>query len=55
MPQTYRELYFELMFRLGQAVDAFDRGELIRTRQLMIAALRAGEEAHLEADILVDR
>ena len=52
MPQTYRELYFELMFRLGQAVDAFDRGELIRTRQLMIAALRTGEEAHLETDIL---
>lgn len=52
MPQTYRELYFDLMFRLGQAVDAFDRGEPLRARQLLIAALRAGEEAHLELDML---
>ena len=52
MPKTDRELYFELMFRMGQAVDAFDRGELLRTRALLVDALRAGEEAHLEVDIL---
>lgn len=54
MPQTYRELYFELMFRLGQAVDAFDSGDPFRSRELLIAALRLGEDVHLETDLLKD-
>jgi len=52
MKQTYRQLYFDMSYRLGKAVDAFDSGKLSEARQLLIAAMQAGEEAHLETDDL---
>lgn len=52
MKQTYRNLYFEMVYRMGKAVEAFDGGKLAEARQILISAMQAGEEAHLEEDSL---
>ena len=43
---TYRELYFHLFGVVEDAVDAFEA---------LLEALRDGEEAHMNQDILPDR
>ena len=53
--KTYRELYLELFRALRDAVDLLERGDSFLALQRMIEAQRAGEDAHLESDILADR
>ncbi|WP_297871303.1 hypothetical protein [uncultured Oscillibacter sp.] len=51
---TYRELYFHLFGVIEDAVDAFEAGQGIRGMQVLLEALRDGEEAHMNQDILPD-
>ena len=53
--KTYRELYLELFRALRDAAELLERGESFLALQRMIEAQKAGEEAHMEADILADR
>ena len=52
---TYRELYFHLFGVVEDAADAFEAGQGIRGMQVLLEALRDGEEAHMNQDILPDR
>lgn len=54
MRVTYRELYFHLFGAVEDAVDAFEAGQGIRGMQLLLEALREGEEVHMGQDILPD-
>lgn len=51
---TYRELYFRLFGAVEDAVYAFETGQGIRGMQLLLQALRDGEAAHMDQDILPD-
>ena len=49
---TYRELYMQLFRALRDATSLLERGDIISALEVMIAAQRAGEDAHLDTDIL---
>ncbi len=55
MESSYKELYFALFRALGRAVAAFDAGDVFTARAVLISALQAAEEVHLETDILKER
>lgn len=55
MPPTYKQLYFRLLSAASQACDALDAGDVPAARRLLIDAMRTGEEAHLDQDILRDQ
>lgn len=55
MESSYKELYFALFRALGRAVTAFDAGDVFTARTVLISALQAAEEVHLETDILKEQ
>lgn len=55
MESSYKELYFALFRALGQAVTAFDAGDVFTAQAVLISALQAAEEVHLETDILKEQ
>ncbi len=54
MAVTYRELYFHVFGEIEDALDALEAGETLRAIWILQRALEAGEEAHLDTDLLSD-
>lgn len=53
MERSYKKMYFDLFRMLAMAVEAFDEeGDVFKTREILIAAMRAAEEANMEMDII---
>lgn len=53
MERFYKKMYFDLFRMLAMAVEAFDEeGGVFKTREILIAAMRAAEEANMEMDII---
>lgn len=52
MERSYRKMYFDLFRMLAMAVDAFETGDVFKTRDILIAAMQAAEEANMEMDII---
>ena len=52
--QTYRELYFRLFRALRDATELLEQGNVISALDFMIQAQQEAENAHLDADFLLD-
>lgn len=51
---TYRQLYFNVFNAVTAALEELDRGRIIAAMDLLKRAQQAGENYHLETDIIPD-
>lgn len=52
MERSYKKMYFDLFRMLAMAMEAMDgEGNVFKAREILIAAMRAAEEANMEMDI----
>lgn len=51
---TYKELYIKLFSAITDALAGLQSGEVLSAMQILLRASEEAENAHLEADILMD-